>query len=281
MKKNIEVSIIIPCYNSERFIEGTINSVLNQSISDLEIIVINDGSTDKSRKVIESFIDPRIRLINIDNSGVSKARNIGLQQAKGKLVLFLDSDDLIPQNYLQAAIQVLSKDNIDFCTFKIVHINENDELIKNNSVIRGTHDNIQYEIGSFCKNISACPSAYIYKRKSLTKYNLKFNENLQSPEDRFFLLEVGRNLIGCLAENTKLMYRITDSSLSNNKNINLIKMQEVYLNQVLEKKVLLDYKIRKIFIQKMSYQLFVDYLNFNNYMKSLFFFKKYVSTFFL
>jgi len=280
MKQNIKVSIVIPCYNSEQFIERTIYSVLKQSVSELEIIVVNDGSTDSSRDLVERIIDPRIRLINTENNGVSKARNIGLQEAKGELVLFLDSDDLIPNNYLERSIEALSDESYDFCTFKIDHINENDELLKKETILRGTYDNIQFEIGTFCENISACPSAYVFKRKSLTNHDLDFNEKLQSPEDRYFLLEVGRDLNGCLIENSKLMYRVTDSSLSNNKNINLVKMQETYLNQVVENNLIESKNIRTVFIRKMSYQLLVDYSRFHKYLKSLFFIKEHVLTFF-
>jgi len=279
MKQNIEVSIVIPCYNSKRFIERTIHSVLEQSISELEIIVVNDGSTDSSREIIERINDPRIRLINTVNNGVSKARNTGLQEAKGKLILFLDSDDLIPSNYLEKSIEVLLNDSYDFCSFKIVHINENDELLKKEATIRGTYENIQFEIGTFCENISACPSAYVYKRKSLINRGLHFNEKLQSPEDRYFLLEVGRYLKGCLIEHSKLMYRITSSSLSNNKNIHLVKMQENYLNEVIANKLIQSKKVENLFIRKMSYQLFVDYLRFNKFFKSFFYLGKHVFSF--
>ncbi|MEX2484637.1 MAG: glycosyltransferase family 2 protein [Brumimicrobium sp.] len=260
MKQNIKVSIIIPCYNSERFIERTIYSVLKQSVSELEIIVVNDGSTDSSRDLIERIIDPRIRLINTENNGVSKARNIGLQESRGKYILFLDSDDLIQRDYLKNAMEKLESDIYDFCTFPITYINEKDKFIEMKSTLRGTYENIQFEIATFSKNISACPSAYVYKRKSLLNHGLCFNEKLQSPEDRYFLLEVGRYLKGCLIKNGILMYRVTASSLSNNKNINLIKMQEAYLNQVIENNLIQSNDVRNVFIRKMSYQLFIDYL---------------------
>ena len=275
MKQKNEVSIIIPCYNSERFIDRTIRSVLNQSISEFEIIVVNDGSTDSSREIIEKINDPRIRLINTNNNGVSKARNTGLQEARGKLVLFLDSDDLLPKNYLETSIEVLSGEECDFCTFKIVHINENDELIKSTFNLRGTYENIQFEIASFSENVSACPSTYVYKRKSLTSHDLSFNEKLQSPEDRYFLLEAGRYLKGYLIGSCSLMYRVTGSSLSNDKNIRLVKMQETYLKEVVENKVIQSKKTETLFIRKISYQLFVDYFRFNKFFKSLFYLGKY------
>jgi glycosyltransferase involved in cell wall biosynthesis len=282
MKLKIQVSIVIPCYNSEKFIGRTIDSVLHQSLTEFEIIIVNDGSTDSSRKIIETINDSRVCIINTKNNGVSKARNIGLQEAKGKYILFLDSDDLLPNNYLMHSVETLSDDTYDFCTFPVIHINENDEIIKNNLNLNltGAYENVQFQIANFSKNVSACPSAYVYIRKSLLNCGLHFNEKLQSPEDRFFLLEVGRYLKGCLIEDCKLMYRVSGSSLSNKKNIRLVKMQETYLNKVIETELIESKNIRAVFIRKMSYQLFVDYLRFHKYLKSLFFIKKYVITFF-
>ena len=85
--------VVIPLYNKEVYIKNTLNSVLAQTIKDFEIIVVNDGSTDKSAEVVKSLSDPRIRLINQVNAGVSVARNRGINEAKADLIAFLDGDD--------------------------------------------------------------------------------------------------------------------------------------------------------------------------------------------
>lgn len=95
------VSVIIPLYNKAPHIENTINHVLKQSFSDFELIVVNDGSTDGSEKVVEKIDDPRLRLYNQDNHGVSYARNKGAQMASCDLVAFLDADDEWHENYLE------------------------------------------------------------------------------------------------------------------------------------------------------------------------------------
>lgn len=87
-----EVSIVIPSYNSEKYIETTLNSVLNQTFTDIEIIVIDDGSIDRSPAIIRSFGSP-VRLISQRNSGVSTARNRGISEASGEFICFVDSDD--------------------------------------------------------------------------------------------------------------------------------------------------------------------------------------------
>jgi len=87
-------SVVIPLYNKERSVKNTIESVLNQTFQDFEVIVVNDGSTDNSLEVVKSFNDERIRIINQKNSGVSSARNRGIKEAKYEWIAFLDADDL-------------------------------------------------------------------------------------------------------------------------------------------------------------------------------------------
>lgn len=89
------LSIVIPLYNKEKAIHATLNSVLSQSFSDFEVIVVNDGSTDGSVREVERFTDGRIRIVTQDNAGVSAARNRGIREAKGLYILLLDADDTL------------------------------------------------------------------------------------------------------------------------------------------------------------------------------------------
>jgi glycosyltransferase involved in cell wall biosynthesis len=88
-----KVSVVIPLYNKESSISRTLNSILNQTVDDFEVIVVNDGSTDNSLDIVKKFDDPRIHLIQQQNQGVSAARNRGVEAAEGKLIAFLDADD--------------------------------------------------------------------------------------------------------------------------------------------------------------------------------------------
>ena len=94
-------SIIIPLYNKEKFIENTIQSALNQTFLDFELIVVNDGSTDGSLELVKAFKDQRIKIYSIRNDGVSKARNFGIQKASTNLIVLLDADDLWKSNHLE------------------------------------------------------------------------------------------------------------------------------------------------------------------------------------
>jgi len=101
------VSVIIPTYNRGYVVHRAINSVLNQSFSDFEILLVDDGSTDDTRKVAESFADKRIKYIYKTNGGVSSARNAGLKNAQGEFICCLDSDDLWPKDYLEVMTKKL------------------------------------------------------------------------------------------------------------------------------------------------------------------------------
>lgn len=110
------ISVIIACYNSEEYIAETLHSVLSQSFRDFEVIVVNDGSTDKSLEILEKFkaLDSRLKIINQSNTYYIQARHNALPQAQGEFLLFLDSDDKIRLDYLQKAYEVFIKNpNID------------------------------------------------------------------------------------------------------------------------------------------------------------------------
>ncbi len=101
-------SIVIPLYNKELSVTNTLQSVLNQTFREFEVVIINDGSTDKSVEKVEAFIDHRIRLIHQANAGVSAARNRGIEEAKYEWVCFLDADDLWNKDYLQHLNETIS-----------------------------------------------------------------------------------------------------------------------------------------------------------------------------
>src|SRR5690554_4101955 len=102
-------SVIIPLYNKELSITNTVQSVLDQTYQNFEIVIINDGSTDNSIKAVESIKDNRIRLIHQENQGVSAARNRGIQEARYNWIAFLDGDDLWEQSHLQEIILMMLK----------------------------------------------------------------------------------------------------------------------------------------------------------------------------
>ena len=116
---NILISIIVPVYNTEKWIEQCLFSILSQSIMEIEIICINDGSTDKSKKILKkfAFLDCRIIIINQENKGLAATRNVGLNFALGKYILFLDSDDMYQNGTLNELINIANKKKVEVIYF--------------------------------------------------------------------------------------------------------------------------------------------------------------------
>lgn len=114
MKK---ISIIVPIYNEEENLRKCIESLINQTYKELEIILINDGSTDNSKEIIESFKDKRIVAINKKNTGISDTRNIGIGKSTGDYIMFVDSDDYLELNCIERLIETAEKENSEIVMF--------------------------------------------------------------------------------------------------------------------------------------------------------------------
>ena len=127
-----KVSIIIPVYNAEKFLEETVTSALNQTYENLEVILINDFSKDKSEYIMKKLAEKDGRIVNIflkENKGVSNARNEGIRVANGRYIAFLDSDDLWENKKLEKQIDFMKKNSIKFSYTGYEFINENSEFI--------------------------------------------------------------------------------------------------------------------------------------------------------
>lgn len=114
-KMQPKISIIVPVYNTEKFLKQCLNSLMHQTLAEIEIICINDGSTDRSLEILKEYQtkDSRIIVINKENEGQSIARNIGISQAKGKYLGFVDSDDRVDLNYFEKLYNATEKYNCD------------------------------------------------------------------------------------------------------------------------------------------------------------------------
>ncbi|PQQ36525.1 hypothetical protein C6H68_19010 [Photorhabdus luminescens] len=125
MNNDVLVSIIIPAFNVEDIIENAINSVLNQTYKNTEIIIVNDGSTDGTMDVLNRLSEQyfNIEVFSQENRGISAARNVGLSKAKGDYVTFLDSDDSFEPSFIESVLRKNSetKSDITFCLFKNVY----------------------------------------------------------------------------------------------------------------------------------------------------------------
>ena len=128
-------SVVIPLFNKEKFIKATLQSVINQSYKNFEILIINDGSTDKSLNLTNEFDDKRVKIINQKNRGLSASRNKGVELAKAKYIAFLDADDLWNKDYLSIKYQLINK-NSEYAFFgspSKPFFNKNSPQLKSNS----------------------------------------------------------------------------------------------------------------------------------------------------
>ena len=122
------ISVIVPIFNKEKYLDKCIRSILNQSYVNLELILINDGSTDRSHEICERFstIDKKIKLVNTENRGSSKARNTAIDMANGKYIAFVDADDYIHSEYLSHMHNMLKEHDADIAKCKYKRIEETD-----------------------------------------------------------------------------------------------------------------------------------------------------------
>lgn len=168
----MKYSVIIPLYNKEHFIASTIKSVLAQTYSDFEIIIIDDGSTDNSLAVAKTFCDKRIKIIEKENGGVSSARNLGISIAKGEYISFLDADDKWHQDFLFEIDKLIQGYN-DYSFFCVAQYKRKIQIFKHDVTIIEDHCKYPY-IYSSC---SLCIKKDVFDNIS------GFREGIQRGED--------------------------------------------------------------------------------------------------
>lgn len=226
------ISVIIPCYNGALFIEETLSSILIQSEKNIEVIIVDDGSTDNTQNIIKKNNDHRIRYYYHENKGVSFTRNKGLLYAKGEFVIFFDADDIMTADFLITRVTQLKKSGKNFICGDV------NKLIKigiDSFIYRGTSNNLIEEILFYKSEIITCPSNYLFKLDFLKINNLSFNENLSSTSDKYFLLECAKYETGFHSTNVSvLIYRILDTSMSNTFTKKLVQDNELFYSELIK-----------------------------------------------
>lgn len=166
-----EVSVIIPVYNNEKYVERCVRSVMEQSFEDLEILVINDGSTDRSGEILKSLAmqDRRIRYIKQRNYGVAIARNRGLDIATGTYLTFVDGDDYIRQDYIRNLYNIAKERNTEMLICGLTYVDEEGKTLR--QIVPGEYCRMKKEEWTF--RISAVWS-HFYRRSLWEKYDIRF-----------------------------------------------------------------------------------------------------------
>lgn len=202
---NIYLSIIIPVYNGEKYIKRCINSIIEQEIDFMEIIIINDGSTDNTRTICEEFVQKynNIKLINQENKGVSHSRNIGIQNASGKYVMFIDADDYLVGHSLNNIKELLTGD-VDVLRYSYIL---NDKKMIFTEKIFDLSRNRQKFLNEFFSKTNQNMSWGQAVKRELLK-DIKFNKNIFYGEDELF---------NCQLYNKCKSIKYTDTVLYNYK----------------------------------------------------------------
>lgn len=195
------VSIIVPVYNAEKYIDKCIDSILNSSLKEIEIILINDGSKDNSGKIIDEYSrkDSRIKVIHQQNSGPAVARNKGIKVATGKYIGFVDSDDTIDSQMYNDLYNIANKNNIQvaMCGYNEINIKDNKNIIVKSKLesnkIYYKEEIEEHIIKTFTKDInygffSLCNK--IYLREWLIKSKIEMDEKRVHGEDWLFNINV-------------------------------------------------------------------------------------------
>lgn len=197
----IKVSVIVPIYNSEKYLEKCLDSLVNQTLKDIEIILINDGSTDSSKDIILKYKEQYNNIILIDkqNEGIGKARNDGIKKASGEYITFVDSDDYIKINMFEDFYNYSKKHEMDMVTGTYYKVKNGKESIFKYSKFKT--GNIKTS-PSILFSIEYGPCAKFYKRKMIIENNILFEEN-KKYEDFPFVSK-------CLLK-SKLIGQITES----------------------------------------------------------------------
>lgn len=216
------VSVIVPVYNTGRFLNDCLKSIVLQTYHNLEIVIVNDGSTDNSAEIIGKYAqsDSRIKVISNSNHGVSYSRNCGINFATGDFITFVDSDDIISKYYVEKMVKAISLNNVLFavCRYKAIQEkSDNPTGILYGPEKIGTLKNDFYEL-SLLNGLLYSPGEKLYSLNLIKKFNIRFNEQLSNGEDQLFNFSY-YNLVNkyCFVNEELYFYRIRKNSLSKGK----------------------------------------------------------------
>ena len=220
------VSIIVPTYNSEKYILETIESVKQQTYKNWELIIIDDCSKDKTQEILENEKrDKRIKIINLTkNSGAGIARNIGIKEAKGRYIAFLDSDDIWNEKKLEKQVEFMEINKYEFTFTDFHRINESGEIIKKLKVPKVT----TYSKNLYYNTIQT--STAIYNQEKLGK--IYFPE-IRKRQDYGLFQKILEETKGYGLNEDLMTYKVRKESLSFNKK-ELVKWQWKFYREVLK-----------------------------------------------
>ena len=228
-KGNIKVSVIVPSYNSEKYIEKCLNSLVRQTLKEIEIIVVDDGSIDNTVKIVEDFCkkDSRIKLIKQEHLMQGAARNNGTAHSSGEYIGFIDSDDWVDLNYFKKLYEAAKRYNSDIALATNVRIG-NGKTKKRLNIEKEQFVSEMQEKFDICKLLkNPCPTNKIYKKNLFTERNIKWPEGCYC-EDKLFVVKAVyySNGVVCVPDINYYYYRNPTSTVNNKTKVHLEKVKK-------------------------------------------------------
>lgn len=208
------VSVIIPLYNCEAFIQETVESVLNQSFTNIEVFVVDDGSKDKSAEIVQKIEDPRLHYVFQENAGVSAARNNGFGRSKGELVAFLDSDDVLAKDCIELKVKRFEEDK----ELGLVHANMqvvNEHTEPTDLIYSGKEGWILDDLLEWRDTCIPSPSSILVKRE-VVKAVGGFDTDLSTAADQEFFFRVAAKYKIGKVNKALGLYRIHGNNMHSN-----------------------------------------------------------------
>lgn len=184
-------SVIIPVYNVENYLTECINSLLQQKASDIEILLIDDGSTDSSPAICDAFgtRDKRLKVIHKSNGGVSSARNEGLRQATGSYITFVDSDDFVSQDYFETLRKALAYEADLYHFRNLEYVSRTKQYLIEDKLPSGMHHNLDEIDKAVVEHRFCLVWDKIYRKDMIDQYKLSFDCSIRSGEDFVFNID--------------------------------------------------------------------------------------------
>lgn len=232
MKMNQKISIIVPVYNVEAYLDRCIKSILSQTYKNIELLLIDDGSSDESGKICDRYseLDPRCKTYHKINSGVSATRNLGIRNATGDWIGFVDSDDWIDPETYELAIKTAIEKQVDIVQWQISTFTD--------SGLERTETNIESTYFDLNNNTSYCrPNSVtlLIKKSLLIANNIMYPENAHLSEDRLFAFECYLSTKKCFHIGKCLYhYYMRSNSASHSITLDMIKEEICVINRIEE-----------------------------------------------
>lgn len=255
-----KISIVVPVFNAEKYLSRCIDSILNQYVKNIEIILVNDGSTDKSADICNKYAikyGDLIKVIHQKNQGVSAARNEGIKIAKGKYISFIDSDDWVDKEMYAEILDIFNKHNVDFVKCSAKRIYKDRVEATPNPMEPGYYDRdkIIKEIyprmiisNKLATNAIVSASTCVYNLEFIRNNNILFNKNIKHFEDLLFNINViiNSNSFYYMKDNYFYNYFCNDESVTQkldfNKWIHLKKSKNEIENFLVENNYIHEFK---------------------------------------